>query len=191
MVVLDRLETWDESWKNGYKVATTGLIYPLVRADRFPSFEEWVERDRQAIANYDPGPALRFPQGSWEQMVGQLALNMQAARAHIALVYAGDAGNAEAPARWAVTLLEQVVRRAGGSTALGIAAEEGLRPLDLHATLFKHLGIGYELLSHSDPSFLARTVKAWELFAAKAPAGDADLPSVRAYLQKAGAIVTP
>jgi len=29
LVVLDRLGTWDESWKNGYLVATTGLTHPL------------------------------------------------------------------------------------------------------------------------------------------------------------------
>ena len=155
LVVLDRLGTWDESWKNGYKLATTGLTHPLVPADRYPSFEQWAERDRQAMANYDPVPALLYPIGSWEQMLGELALNMQASRAHLALVYSHDAGNAEAPARLAVNLLEQVVRRAGGSPALGIPAEPGVPSLELHATILKNLGIGYEILSHYDPSLRA------------------------------------
>jgi len=71
----------------------------LVPADRYPNFEQWAERDRQAMANYDGLPALLYPLGSWEQMLGELLLNQQAARAHLALVYSHDAGNAEAPAR--------------------------------------------------------------------------------------------
>jgi hypothetical protein len=187
LVVLDRLGTWDESWKDGYKLATTGLTHPLFPADRFPSFEQWAERDRQAMANYDPIPALLHPIGSWEQVLGELALNMQASQAHLALVYSHDAGNAEAPARLAVNLLEQVVRRAGGSPGLGIPGEPGVPTLDLHTTILKNLGIGYEILSHYDPTFASRTVKAWELFIAKAPATDSDLPAARAYVERAHA----
>jgi hypothetical protein len=185
LAVLDRLGTWDESWKDGYKLATTGLTHPLVPADRFPTFEQWAERDREAMAHYDPLPALLFPKGSWEQMLGELALNTQAARAQLALLYSHSMGDAEAPARWAVDLLEEVVRRAGGSPALGIPAEPRLRALEFNPTIFKNLGIGYQVLSHFDPTYAPRTVKAWDLFAAMAPATDPDLPAVRAYLQNA------
>jgi hypothetical protein len=187
LVVLDRLGTWDESWKDGYKLATTGLTHPLVPADRFPAFEQWAERDRQAMAAYNPVPALLFPAGSWEQMLGELALNMQTSRAHLALVYSHDMGNADAPARLAVKLIEQVVGWAGGSPALSLVAAPGLPSLDLHSAIFKDLGIGYEILSHIDPTFAPRTVKAWELFVANAPATDSDLPAARAYLQSARA----
>jgi hypothetical protein len=185
LVVLDKLEPWDQSWKDGYKLATTGLTHPLVPADRFPTFEQWAERDREAMAHYDPLPALLFPKGSWEQMLGELALNTQAARAQLALLYSHSMGDAEAPARWAVDLLEEVVRRAGGSPALGIPAEPRLRALEFNPTIFKNLGIGYQVLSHFDPTYAPRTVKAWDLFAAMAPATDPDLPAVRAYLQNA------
>jgi hypothetical protein len=87
----------------------------------------------------------------------------------------------------AVELLEQVVRRAGGSPALGILAEPGLQTLDLHATIFKNLGIGYEILARTDPTFTPRTVKAWESFLAKAPATDPDVPAARAYVERARA----
>jgi hypothetical protein len=187
LVVLDRLGTWDESWKDGYKLATMGLTQPLVPAERFPSFQQWAERDRQAMANYDPVPALLFPAGSWEQMLGELALNTQAARAHLALLYSHDMGNAEAPAHRAVNLLEEVVRRAGGSPTLGILAQPGLPPLDLHPSIFKNLGIGYEILSHFDQTYASRTAKAWEIFVAKAPATDPDLPAARAYVENARA----
>jgi hypothetical protein len=182
LVVLDRLGTWDESWKDGYLLATTGLTHPLVPADRYPSFEQWAERDRQAMANYDSLTPLRYPIGSWEQMLGELVLNQQAARAHLALVYSHDAGNAEAPARLAVNLLEQVVRRAGGLPALGIPAEPGVPTIEVHASILKNLGIGYQILSHTDPSFAPRIAKAWEIFVSKAPATDPDLPAARAYL---------
>jgi hypothetical protein len=178
LVVLDRLGTWDESWKDGYKLATAGLTHPLVAADRFPS---------QAMGNYDPVPALLSPLGSWEQMLGELALNTQAARAHLALVYSHDAGNAEAPARFAVKLLEQIVRWAGGSPTLSIPAEPGVPTLDLNVSVLKNLGIGYEILSHYDPAFVSRTLKTWELFIAKAPATDSDLAAARAYVERAHA----
>jgi len=184
LVVLDRLGTWDESWKNGYLLATTGLTHPLVPADRYPNFEQWAERDRQAMANYDSLTPLRYPIGSWEQMLGELLLNQQAARAHLALVYSHDAGNAQAPARLAVDLLEQVVRRAGGLPALGIAAEPGVPSIEIHASILKNLGIGYEILSRIDPAFTPRIAQAWEIFVAKAQANDPDLPAVRAYLKR-------
>jgi hypothetical protein len=184
LVVLDRLGTWDESWKDGYRLATTGLTHPLVPADRYPSFEQWAERDRQAMANYDSKTALLYPIGSWEQMLGELVLNQQAARAHLALVYGHDAGNVEAPARLAVNLLEQVVRLAGGLPALSIPAEPGVPTIEIHASILKNLGIGYEILSHTDPTFAPRIAKAWEIFVSKAPATDPDLPAARAYLKR-------
>jgi len=187
LVVLDRLETWDQSWKDGYKLASAGLTHPIVPVDQFPTFEQWVERDREAIASYSPLPALRFPAGSWEQMLGELALNMQSARAQLALVYSHETGNALAPAHWAVNLLEDILRRAGGSPELGVPGETGLPPLEIHSSIFKNLGIGYQILSNSDAKYASRMTKAWELFVAKAPATDSDLPAVRAYLQSVGA----
>jgi Protein of unknown function (DUF2723) len=184
LVVLDRLGNWDESWKDGYKLATTGLTQPLVPADRFPTFEQWAESDRRAMANYDPLPALLYPVGSWEEMLGELVLTQQAARANLALVYSSDAGNAEAPARLAVTLIEQVVRRAGGLPALGLPAEPGVASIEIHASILKNLGIGYEILSRIDPALTPRIAQAWEIFVAKAQANDPDLPAARAYLQR-------
>jgi hypothetical protein len=34
-VVIDRLEAWDQRWKDGYKLATNGLVHPLVRSRSF------------------------------------------------------------------------------------------------------------------------------------------------------------
>lgn len=183
LVVLDRLGAWDGSWKDGYKLATAGLTHPLVPAHQFPSFQQWVERDRQAMGSYDPQMALRYPQGSWEQVIGELGLNMQVARAQMALLYSQENGYSQQPAQMAVNLLEQVVRRAGGSPAMGIAGEPGLPALEIHATIYKNLGIGYEILSRHDPSTAPRIAKAWQLFVNSAPSTDPDLPAARAYLQ--------
>jgi hypothetical protein len=188
LVVLDRLGKWDESWKDGYKLATAGLIHPLVPAPLYPAFRQWAERDQQAMGNYDPLTALRYPEGSWEQMLGELGLNMQVARALVALVYSSENGNAQEPAQLSVRLLEQVVRRTGGSPALGIAGEPELPVLEVHSTLFKNLGIGYEILSKYDPSYTPRVAKAWQLFVNSAPPTDPDLPTARAYLQAHGAL---
>jgi hypothetical protein len=183
LVVLDRLGKWDQSWKDGYKLASMGLIHPVVPKDRYPSFSEWVELDRKAMGGYDFLPAMRYPKGTWEQMLGELGLNMQVARAQVALLYSHENGNAPEPAQMSVALLEQVVRRAGGSPSLGIAREPGLPDLEVHAFIYKNLGIGYEILSRTDPSYLPRVAKAWHLFVDSSPADDADLPAARAYLQ--------
>ncbi len=183
LVVLDRLGAWDQSWKDGYKLATVGLIHPLVPSDRYPTFRQWVERDRQALGSYDPLPALRYPKGTWEQILGELGLAMQVARAQLALLFSHESGNAREPALMATHLLEEVVRMAGGSTALDIAGEPGLPALEIHPNVYKNLGIGYQVLSHFDPSYLPRIAKAWEVFVKTAPSDDPDLKAARAYLR--------
>ena len=187
LVVLDRLGTWDESWKDGYKLATAGLTHPLVACRPLSQLRAVGRTRPPGHRQLRSCAALLSPLGSWEQMLGELALNTQAARAHLALVYSHDAGNAEAPARFAVKLLEQIVRWAGGSPTLSIPAEPGVPTLDLNPSVLKNLGIGYEILSRYDPAFVSRTLKAWELFIAKAPATDSDLPAARAYVERAHA----
>jgi hypothetical protein len=116
-------------------------------------------------------------------MLGELGLNMQVARAQVALLFSHENGNTREPAQMAVELLEQVVRRAGGSPSLGIAGEPGLPDLEIHPSIYKNLGIGYEILSHFDSGYTPRIAKAWQLFVDSAQADDSDLPAARAYLQ--------
>jgi len=184
LVVIDRLETWDQSWKDGYKLATNGLVHPLVRASEFPSFEEWALRDRKAMGNYDVGEALRAPDGSWENALGQLVLTTQGGRAHLALVYSTDTGNAPAPARVSINLLEDIVAKAGGDKTLGIPGRFGMRQLFVGPTIWKDLGIGYEILSRVDPSYTPRVALAFEKFVERAEPDDADLPAARGYLER-------
>jgi hypothetical protein len=125
---------------------------------------------------------LRYPPGSWERLVGELALNNQAQRAQLALSYSQEMGNAEAPARLGVRLLEDVVRSVGGWKDLGIAGATGVFPLAAHPTVLKSLGVGYDILSKNDPTFVARATKAFDLYVQTAPADDPDLPAVRARL---------
>ena len=129
LVIVDRLDSWDESWKNGFRLAPTGLTHALIPATSFPSFEQWAARDHEVAAAFDPKVALRFPPGSWEHVAGELALNNQVLRAQLALSYSQEMGDAEAPARLGVGLLEEVLRLAGGSKALGIAGESQGSPL--------------------------------------------------------------
>jgi hypothetical protein len=184
LVIVDRLETWDESWKDGFKLAPTGLTHALIPAASFPSFEQWVARDHKVEAAFDPKLALRFPPGSWEHMAGELALNNQVLRAQLALSYSQEMGNAEAPARLGVRLLEEVLRLAGGSKVLGIAGEPGISPLAAHPTVLKSLGVGYDILSHKDPTFVARAAEAFDLFVQNASTDDQDLPAARVRLQR-------
>ena len=184
LVVIDRLETWDESWKDGYKLATNGLVHPLVPAAQFPDFDEWLRRDRSAMGSYDVVPALVARDGSWEHTLGKLVVTTQSGRAHLALVYSTQAGNSPAPARIAVDLLEDAVALVGGDEALGIRARRGMRQLYIGPTVWKDLGIGYEILSRVDPSFTPRVAIAYEKFVARAEATDADLETARKYVEQ-------
>ncbi len=184
LVVIDRLETWDQSWKDGYKLATNGLVYPLVPESKFPTFEQWQKRDREAIDSYDVLPALGAPKGSWEFMLGQLVMTTEGGRAHLALVYSNQAGNAPAPARVAVNLLEDIIAKAGGDQTLGIRGLPGLRQLAIGPSVWKDLGIGYEVLSRTNPSYTPRVALAFEKFVERADADDADLPAARKYVEE-------
>ena len=184
LVVIDRLETWDQSWKDGYKLATNGLVHPLVPRSQFPSFEEWALRDSKAMGNYDVMEALRAPDGTWENALGQLVLTTQGGRAHLALVYSTDAGNLPAPARVSINLLEDIIAKAGGDKTLGIPGQFGLHQLLIGSTVWKDLGIGYEILSRVDPSYRPRVALAYEKFVERAAPDDADLPAVRGYLEQ-------
>ncbi|MBN2577014.1 MAG: DUF2723 domain-containing protein [Deltaproteobacteria bacterium] len=183
LAVIDRLETWDESWKDGYKLATFGLVHRLLPASQYPSYEEWLSRDRAARKDYDVGPALAARVGSWETMVGELVLTAQAGRAHVALLYSKDNGYKPGPARTAIDLLEDIIAKAGGDEDLGIRPVPGLRPFMVSANIWKDLGISYEVLSRSEPSFLPRVAIAYEKFVERAPPDDKDVPTAREYVK--------
>jgi len=184
VVVIDRLDAWDQSWKDGYKLATNGLVHPLVPAGQFPSFEQWAERDRKAMGSYDVMPALRAREGSWENALAQLVMTTQGGRAHLALVYSNETGNAPAPARASVDLLEDLIAKAGGDKTLGVSGRPGIRQLTISPAVWKDLGIGYEILSHADPAYTPRVALAYEKFVENAVPDDTDLPAVRRYLEQ-------
>ena len=148
LVVIDRLETWDESWKEGYKLATNGLVHPLVPASDFPTFEQWLIRDRQALGNYDVLPAAARARRLLGARLGPARPHHPGRRARIwRCVYSTETGHALPPARTSIALLEDVLAKTGGDEALGIRAMPGLRRLAVGAAVYKDLGIGYEILS--------------------------------------------
>ncbi len=188
LVVIDRLDPWDQSWKDGYKLATNGLVHPLVPASQFPTFEQWAARDGKALDHYDVMPALRAPEGSWEYALAKLVMTTQGGRAHLALVYSNESGNAPAPARVAVSLLEDLVAKAGGDKRLGISGLPGLRQIYLGPNVWKDLGIGYEILSRTDPAYTPKVAVAYEKFVERASADDADLAAARKYVEQRRAV---
>jgi hypothetical protein len=183
-MVIGRLDDWDQSWKDGYKLTVYGLVRSLVRASEFPTYEEWAERDRQAIGAYDVASALRAPEESWEKALGQRVLDVQVGRARIALLYAHERGDAAEPARTALRLLEDIVAKAGGDEKLGIAAWPRMRRLHLGPMVWKNLGVAYQILSRSDGVYVSRFTVACESFVALAAADDPDLPAARKYLDE-------
>jgi hypothetical protein len=175
---------WDQSWQEGYKLAVYGLVCSLVRANEFPTYEEWAERDRQAIGTYDVAPALRAPDESWERALGQRVIGTHAGRAHLALQYAHERGDAPDATRTALRLLEDVIAKAGGDEELGIAAWPGTRKFELGPSVWKDLGMAYQFLSRVDDTYVPRFAVACERFVQRAHADDPDLPAARKYLNE-------
>ncbi|MGA7743144.1 MAG: DUF2723 domain-containing protein [Polyangia bacterium] len=184
VVVIGHVDDWDTSWQDGYKLVTYGLLRWLVRPAEFPTYEEWVERDRQAIGTYDIAPALRAPDESWENGLGRRVIDSQVGRAHLALVYSDERGGALEPARYALRILEEVVAQSGGDGELGIAAAPEMRKIEPGAALWKNLGLAYQVLARSDGRYAARLAIACARFVQRARADDPDLPAARKYLDE-------
>ena len=184
VMVIGHLDDWDQSWKDGYKLAVYGLVRSLIRASEFPSYEEWAERDRLAIGAYDVAPALRAPDDSWEKALGQRVLDIQMGRANLALHYAHERGESPDPARTALRLLEDIVAKAGGDKELGIAAGPGLREINLGPMVWRDLSLAYQILSRIDAEYALRFVIACRRFVARADPDDPDLPAARKYLDE-------
>ncbi|MGD0838739.1 MAG: DUF2723 domain-containing protein [Polyangia bacterium] len=182
VVVIDRLDNWDQSWKDGYKLATNGLVHPLVKSSEFPSFAEWRARDEKAMGRYDVLPALRARDGTWESALGELVLATEAGRAHLALVYSHEQRDDPMAARTALALLEDVIAKGGGDAEMGIAAQPGVRALALAPNIWKDLGITYEILARSNPALLPKVALAYAKFLRNAPADDTDVPAARRYV---------
>jgi hypothetical protein len=183
-VVIGQVADWDQSWKDEYKLAVYGLVRSLLRKNEFPSYEAWVDRDRQAIAGYDITVALRAPDESWDKALGQRVLDTQVGRARLALAYAHERGDAAEPTRIALAILEDLVAKAGGDEQLGIAAWPEIRKFDLGPMVWKNLGMAYQFLSSSDDTYAPRFAVACARFVATADANDPDLPAARQYLDE-------
>jgi hypothetical protein len=100
------------------------------------------------------------------------------------LVYSNESGNAPAPARASVKLLEDIIAKAGGDKTFGIPGLPGMRQLYLGPTVWKDLGIGYEILSRTDAAYLPKVALAYERFIERATPDDADLPAARQYVEQ-------
>jgi Protein of unknown function (DUF2723) len=184
LIFIGHLDDWDQSWKDGYKLATYGLIRSLVRASEFPTYQQWAEWDRQAIGAYNVAPALRAPEESWEMALGLRVLDTQVTRAHLALVYGYERGDPSDPARAALSLLEDVVAKSGGDEELAIAAWPGMPKLDTSASLWRNLSLAYQALSPVDDKYTLRFVIACRKFVNRANPNDPDLPAARKYLDE-------
>jgi hypothetical protein len=184
VIIIGHLDDWDQSWNDGYKLVAYGLVHSLVRAREFPTYEAWAERDRKAMDSYDVVPALRAPEESWENALGQRVLGTQVGRAHLCLVYSSQQADAAEPAHNALRLLEDVVAKAGGDEKLGIVGLPGLRKLALGPGVWKDLAITYEILSRIDGRDDPRIAVAYERFVEQAAADDPDLPTARKILEQ-------
>jgi hypothetical protein len=183
LAVIDKLDAWDQSWTEGYKLVTYGLVHLLVPADRYPSFAQWTMRDQQAMDGYDVLPAMRYPKGTWENALGQLVLTTQGLRAHIALVFSLQAGADATAAGLATSLLEDIIAKAGGDAGLGIPGTPGLPKMLVGATVWRDLGVCYEILARRDPSYAPRVRLAVERFVEHAGPDNPELPAARKYLE--------
>ncbi len=180
--VIPLLDPWDTSWTSKYMIAPLGLVSLLLPRDRFPSYEEWLAADQRAMGSYDVVPALRFRQGTWESALAQIVLTTQGVRAHRAFAYSLDRGSDLRPARRCISLLEDIIAKAGGEPILSIPGVPQLAELDVASSLWRNLGICYELVSREDPTYLPRVGAAIAKFAERASPDDPDLPAARKYI---------
>jgi len=67
---------------------------------------------------------------------------------------------------------------------VGIVGRPGVPSLAASANVWKDLGIGYEILSHADASYVPRIALAYEKFVASAAADDTDLAAARQYIEQ-------
>ena len=184
VMVVGHLDDWDTSWHDGYRLVDYGLVHWMVRANELPTFEAWLERDRKAMAAYDIVPALRAPEESWENALGERVLGMQVGRAHQSLVYGEENGGDPGPAGIALQLLEDVVIKSGGDEKLGIEGWPGVRKLDMGPALWKDLGIVYEISARTDKKYFPRIAVAYERFIERADPSDPDVQAARNYLEQ-------
>jgi hypothetical protein len=59
-----------------------------------------------------------------------------------------------------------------------------MRPLYIGPTVWKDLGIGYEILSRTDSSYTPRVAVAYEKYVERADPTDTDLPAARGYVNQ-------
>jgi hypothetical protein len=59
-----------------------------------------------------------------------------------------------------------------------------MRPLFIGPTVWKDLGIGYEILSRTNGSYAPRVALAYEKYVERADPTDADLPVARGYVNQ-------
>jgi hypothetical protein len=184
VIVIGHLDDWDQSWQDGYRLVAYGLVHTMVPAGAYPTFEQWLQRDSKALGKFDVVPALRAPEESWENALGQRILGTQVGRAHMCLVYGSENGDGPGTARIALRLLEDVVAKTGGNEKLGIVGWPGVSKFDLGPAVWKDLGIVYEILSHTDGKYYPSIAVAYEKFVEQADPKDPDLPAARNYLEQ-------
>ena len=117
--------TFSRSWTKTHMLVAHGLVHTISPADKFPTFEEWVRRDKEAMGDYDVTPALLYPENTWEHALGELVLNTQRTRAHIAMVYSIKGNKDPDAAGRCVTLFEDLIAKRGGDEKLSIAKHRG------------------------------------------------------------------
>jgi hypothetical protein len=76
------------------------------------------------------------------------------------------------------------VAKAGGDKTLGIAGLPGLPQLYLGPTMWKDLGIGYEILARTEAAYAPRVALAYEKFVERAEPDDKDVPAARQYVEQ-------
>jgi hypothetical protein len=182
--VIGHIDEWDRSWQDGYRFMAYGLVHSLVRASAVPTYEQWALRDRLALGSYDVAPALRAPEGSWENGLAMRVLDTQVGRAHLALVYGSKRSDNLDVARTAQGLLEDVVAKSGGDEELGIASWPGAHKLPTDSEVWKNLGLAYEVLSRVDDAYVSRFAVTCDRFVERADPGDPDLLAAREYLDE-------
>lgn len=160
---------WLQTLEEAYKPWPMGLADQVLPRETRPDPARWVETASSSFRRFDPAEAARSPEGSWERYTADNYWK-QCRRFAVSLATAA-AARREDP-----TLPRLII------PALEALAERDPSP---EPTLFKNLGVAYQLLSRTDPAAVEGMVRHWRRYLATNPRNDPDREAIRTLVEQA------
>jgi hypothetical protein len=166
--VLNRVP-WLQTLEQAYSLWPYGLVEQALPKGAEPDLEAWVGTAEASLRRFDPSPASRFPETSWERY---LAANYWTQYQRFALAVARRAAARSGEA----AVQETAVRVFEGL----VARHPSPDPI-----FYKNLGVAYQFLSRTRPQAREPMRRWWRRYLESNPQNDPDLPAIRRLLDEA------